>query len=1618
MARSLVPKQRALTDTETQTSFESWREAMIFHISLDSKSARFLSSGNLKTWTAAEDRGFEDDPQAYNADSKMSAVAKASLLNIVLGSIATWAPVISPRFIKQQSTSLDSIWERLRSYYGFRKTGSRILELLEMKQEQGESREALWERLYTFMEDNLLTTSSGVKHEDQKVTKDEELTPTLLNVLVTTWLNILNPALPSLVRLKFSTQLRTNTVYSIRDEISDAVPTMLTELEEKDGAVCRSGTYSKGKAMYNKNKSYGYNRPSKPRCVLCETAGRSNNNHFLSGCPFLPPDDKKFMSRGREVCVQDDEESDGESPTRRVDIEPPIVSRKVEIVSSLILKVQVNKKSSYWTLDGGATSNLITREECLRLGATITPTRQKATQADGTTPLPTLGETHFTANKGHHVFKFSGLVVKNLDAPVLAGMPFLKLNNITVDYGNDTIDIAKCCTFSPDPIKSSNHASVLRVSNQVCILPGDEATFFVPDSMLGSPVAIEPRTTVPPDMPSWFDCSIVTPDKEGRIHIQNTCSEPILLSKHTQVCQARPTTDLTEINPVPYLNQLSTSPSNTPEPINQINTPPVLQISPINSETDSSHILATSTSTQKNIQAPVTVKVDPSNSLSKDQQSTLIRTNKKYGEAFTDGFGCYNGYSGQFTHTINVSDHLPPQNKGRIPVYSKGDLVTLQEKFDELYTAGIIARAEEVGVPVEYVHPSFLVKKPSGGERLVTSFGTVAEYARPQPTCTSNVEHVLHQVGQWKYLIKADLTSSYHQIPLSPDSYKYVGIMSPFKGTFVYKRSVMGLPGSESALEELLSRIFGDLIQAGKMIKLADDIYCGSDTFEDLVGTWDEVLKRLVQNGLKLSPNKTVCCPTQTTILGWIWEQGRIKPSSHRLNAMAACEPPPTVKSLRSFIGCFKFISRVLPRYSELLQALETVCGNRSSSEKINWTEELLESFKLCKEHLKKAKSIVLPKREEQLYITTDAAINCSGLAATLLVVRNGKPAVAGYYNSTLRKNQAPLMPCELEALAIGSAIKHFSYYISQSYKQCKVLTDSKPCVQSFKRLLKGEFSSSHKVTTFISIARRYNVDICHIPGGDNVLADYCSRNPIPCVTKNCDICTFIEETASASIAEIKVSDILSGRCKVPFTTRSSWLEAQNKCEDLINVTKYITTDAVIPKKKKNLTDVRRYISCGVTTSSSQPRNLLVIKQQVPFKPTLERIVIPRKLSEGLLTALHLQFQHPSTHQLKQIFCRGFFCLDMDSIARQISEGCHTCAALKNLPTNFHQQTTSPPSTGIGTKYSADVVRRYNQCICVIREDVSSFTDATIIPDEKADTLREAIIQLLSRVRSNMSPKAVIRTDPASALRSLVNDSILQESNLSIELGEPKNINKNPIAENSIRELQAELSRLKPLGGKISESMLAKACSNINSKIRQNNLSAFEIFTTRDMVTGDQLDFDDKQLIKLKQAQRESHHESSARFKARGKPPTKLPKIEVGEIVYLYSDRSKLHSRDKYLVTDTDSENAYVQKLRGSQLRGRSYKVKKSDIISVDTVPQNSKDKLTVIPPARRPVSMESDTESQDSTEESGHESPPPINEPEIMPVIYKPDRPIRNKRRPDYYVARKCHVDSLHGNY
>ena len=200
-------------------------------------------------------------------------------------------------------------------------------------------------------------------------------------------------------------------------------------------------------------------------------------------------------------------------------------------------------------------------------------------------------------------------------------------------------------------------------------------------------------------------------------------------------------------------------------------------------------------------------------------------------------------------------------------------------------------RPEDLGITVEYLNPSFLVKKPNGDYRLVTAFTDVGRYSKPQPSLMPDVDSTLRHIAQWKYLIATDLTSAFYQIPLARESMKYCGVATPYRGVRVYTRTAMGMPGSETALEELMCRVLGDLLTAGVVAKIADDLYCGGNTPEELLLNWSLVLQALLKSGLHLSASKTVISPLSTTVLGWVWSQGNLKASPHRVATLASCDP-------------------------------------------------------------------------------------------------------------------------------------------------------------------------------------------------------------------------------------------------------------------------------------------------------------------------------------------------------------------------------------------------------------------------------------------------------------------------------------------------------------------------------------------------------------------------------------------------------------------------------------------------------------------------------------------------------------------------------------------------------
>ena len=140
---------------------------------------------------------------------------------------------------------------------------------------------------------------------------------------------------------------------------------------------------------------------------------------------------------------------------------------------------------------------------------------------------------------------------------------------------------------------------------------------------------------------------------------------------------------------------------------------------------------------------------------------------------------------------------------------------------------------------------------------------------------------------------------------------------------------------------------------------------------------------------------------------------------------------------------------------------------------------------------------------------------------------------------------------CEIEALAIASSIEHFAPYIIQSSHITEVLTDSRPCVQAYEKLRRGEFSASSRVTTFLSTVSRYSVHVHHIAGVENLPSDFASRHPRECLDSSCQICRFIAELEDSVVRSISVSEVLEGSVRMPFTNRAAWQATQLECPHL-----------------------------------------------------------------------------------------------------------------------------------------------------------------------------------------------------------------------------------------------------------------------------------------------------------------------------------------------------------------------------------------------------------------------------------------------------------------------------------
>ena len=197
-------------------------------------------------------------------------------------------------------------------------------------------------------------------------------------------------------------------------------------------------------------------------------------------------------------------------------------------------------------------------------------------------------------------------------------------------------------------------------------------------------------------------------------------------------------------------------------------------------------------------------------------------------------------------------------------------------------------------------------------------------------------------------------------------------------------------------------------------------------------------------------------------------------------------------------------------------------------------------------------------------------------------------------------------------------------------------------------------------------------------------------------------------------------------------------------------------------RKSKGIRNVKGLLNTATIDSSG----LLIISKPDPYLHVRQLIVVPREILPGILHVLHLYFTHCTESQLTKLFNRYFHAISSNLVIKSVVDNCHQCSSLKKVLREMFEQSSTPPPTTIGQKFAADIIKRQTQAIFALRDIHSAYTTAVVVPDEKASSLKSALLSCSFL----LAPTCSVRVNNPPGLRTLkVTTSSKSSSQCTIE---------------------------------------------------------------------------------------------------------------------------------------------------------------------------------------------------------------------------------------------------------
>ena len=1595
--------ERLPKDNVSETDLHAWWNEIKNYLNQDDDFHLFKTGGAYSTWKPGEEN--EDRiTEPVGRDNNADLIKRQRQLNNFLTVIAGCCSRDHYMHIIKQATSLNWIWTELQIAYQHQHKGKNFLNITDIQwNPQDSSPMSLYTNYRAKILENLKPQGTVLQWKnDETMGKSEVMTPTFEDHILLTVINLINPKLPAKVKEVFGPRLEKGKfLMDLKNDILANVNKMLEDLDNEDikinaayphqehdpyqMAYMRGSFRGRGRGRGNgnrPNRGQGNNRGGNKFCRLCHLARQERQitlSHEIGDltCPSLSGRDKEGLKSKvyQNAALPEDQQEEDEdideiannygyseyqvpkdknktNKTPETDHNTHTSIHLIKPVPSQILTVFQNEVPLHLDLDSGCWISTIKQDIAEKMKWKIHPNGQLAKIADGKTVLQSVGEIHETFYRNNWTVHFSAIVMKDLHTNIIAGNNFILDNKVKQDLSAKTITVhnkyvvpeTNRHTELPQyPMNTIIHAPINTI-----ILPKQSTDIRVPHNE-GDVILVEPIN----NKDKWPTPQICTVDNNNTIEIQN---------HGNSICK--------------------------------VNKPPIaLRVMAENQNLKKQPGYTYSKETPKkegNIDQ-ITKNENRLTDHQREQLQDILEKNRKvFDNDLSKG---YNEKSGPHQCKLKFANQERPSSKKvHCPTYNTNLNVLLQQVCDELTDANVLGVPQHDNVNVNHVMPCFLRKKQKAKDkankdltpkdvRLVVNTCELSKYIKSLPAKVTKPQEVYNALAKWKYIIKTDLYQGFFQNHLHPSAQGWCCILTPFGGIRYFKRGIQGLINQSEELDEMLSNIFKQMLTEGKMVKIADDFFLGGQTIEETMKNFSEMLELSSQNNIKLSPAKTVMFPTSVDVLSWVWsEGGMLSPSPHRKQALMDTkqEDVITIKDLRSWIGLYKTFLYHTPNLTNILDPLDRIVGGKDSKDKITWTSDLTTAFNKAKSHAKDIQQVYLPHPNDQLIITTDGARNPPGVGFLMQAKdKNGTIKPVRYYSVKLKPHHMKWNPCEIEAVAFGTAIEAFYDIIKESNHPVVICPDSKPVCDAAKLLQQGKFSLSPRIQTFLNNMGKINTEIQHISGksGQNQPADFQSRNTTTCHAEVCQICTYVNSN-SDTIIHPKINPMISQ--EIPYANREGWKRLQDQ-DKACSQAKTTLTTGQLPSKKvgRVQSDTRKFASHAKVDDDG----LLYVPRNIPYSSSKEqRIVIPTSYMQPLMNQLHMKHDHPTKSQLKSLFDKYFYGSGTSSFIDEIHNKCHICQAVKKLP---QQQTftTTTEANMPGTHFVADIMKRAKQNILVIRDQFSSYTTATTIMSEKHQDIEDAIIDLITPIRA--PEKVTVKTDQATGFQYLNrHKAALSELDIYIELA--NDFSKNAVAtvDKGMQELQQEIKKLQHSEKPLTKATLSMALMNLNSRLRRGGqISSREILFARDYNKKTNLNLNDHEIATEQRKNREKDNKSHN---------TKVKQINTdtlveGDRVMLRQNPTKHKIRDTFVVKSTDNKQISIQKVinpisEDNRVRAKVYSVPTNKVFK--TLNARPMDKILTtyqykkFDPICRKIDS-SDDSSYDSTDESDNDERP-----------------------------------------